>query len=52
MDKDSFHGLPKEDFYDKRSDCRKQWNDNLTLGLPGLAWTLEGRAFVPAVREA
>jgi hypothetical protein len=49
---DFFHDLAREDFYDDRLDCRKLWNDNLTLGLPGLALTLEGRAFAPASREA
>ena len=40
--------LTNEDFYDENSACRKLWNDNLTLGLPGSASTMEGRAFVPA----
>jgi hypothetical protein len=52
FDEEFFRDLAKEDFYNKRSDCRKLWNNNLSLGLPGLASTLEGRAFVPAAREA
>ncbi len=47
MGEEFFRDLAKEDFYDERSDCRKLWNDNLTLGLPGSAW-----AFNPAAREA
>jgi hypothetical protein len=52
LDKDFFRDLAREDFYDERSDCRKLWNDNLTLGLPGSASTLEGKAIVLAAREA
>ncbi|KAL9185819.1 hypothetical protein ACHAXT_003596 [Thalassiosira profunda] len=44
-----YDSLLFEPFYDKTSEYRKLWNDNLTLGLPGDATTLEGRAFVPAV---
>jgi hypothetical protein len=47
-----FCDLAREDFYNDRLDCRKLWSNNLTLGLPGLALTLEGRAFAPAAREA
>ena len=52
MDEEFLRDLAKEDFYDERSDCRKLWNDNITLGLPGTVSTLEGRTFVPAAREA
>jgi hypothetical protein len=52
LDEEFFRNLAKEDFYNERLDCRKLWNNNVTLGLPGLGWTLEGRAFVPAAREA
>jgi hypothetical protein len=48
-----FRDLANEDFYDELSESRKLWNDNLTLGLPDSASTLDGRAFVPAAaREA
>ena len=43
-----YNNLLFENFYDEKSDYRKLWNDNLTLGLPQDASTLEGRAFVPA----
>jgi hypothetical protein len=52
LDEEFFPDLARDDFYYDRLDCRKLWNDNLTLGLPGLASTLEGRAFVPAARKA
>lgn len=45
---DEYDSLMFENFYDKQSEYRKLWNDNLTLGLPQAATTLEGRAFVPA----
>ena len=40
-----------ENFYEENSEYRKLWNDNLTLGFPESASTLEGRAFVPAVES-
>ena len=43
-----YNNLLFENFYDEMSDTRKLWNDNLTLGLPQDASTIEGRAFVPA----
>ena len=43
-----YNNLLFENFYDEMSAYRKLWNDNLTLGLPQDASTLEGRAFVPA----
>jgi hypothetical protein len=52
LDEEFFRILAREDFFNNRSDCRKLWSNNLTLGLPGLALTLEGEAFVPAAREA
>ncbi len=52
VDEEFFRDLAREDFYGSGLDCRKLWNDNLTLCLPGLASTLEGKAFVPAAREA
>jgi hypothetical protein len=43
-----YNNLLFENFYDEMSVYKKLWNDNLTLGLPQDASTLEGRAFVPA----
>ncbi|KAL3806009.1 hypothetical protein ACHAXA_003468 [Cyclostephanos tholiformis] len=51
-DEEYFRDLSNEDFYDARSECRKLWNDNLTLGLPASASTAEGRAFVPAAKSS
>jgi hypothetical protein len=48
MDEGYFRDLSEEDFYDDISECRKIWNDNLTLGLPASASTAMGRTFVPA----
>lgn len=45
---DDYDSLAFENFYDQNSEYRQLWNDNLTLGLPAGASTLEGRAFVPA----
>eukprot|EP00569_Conticribra_weissflogii_P019555 CAMPEP_0171423362 /NCGR_PEP_ID=MMETSP0881-20121228/1942_1 /TAXON_ID=67004 /ORGANISM="Thalassiosira weissflogii, Strain CCMP1336" /LENGTH=690 /DNA_ID=CAMNT_0011942255 /DNA_START=26 /DNA_END=2098 /DNA_ORIENTATION=+ len=38
-----------ENFYDENSVYRKLWNDNLTMGLPNDASTVEGRHFVPPI---
>ena len=37
-----------ENFYAEKSEYRLLWNDNLMLGLPKGASTMEGRSFVPA----
>lgn len=45
---DDCSNLLIENFYDEKSDYRKLWNDNLTLGLPKSISAREGRKSVPA----
>ncbi len=52
LDEEFFCDLANEDFNHKSLDCRKLWNNNVTLGLPRSGWALEGKAFVPVAREA
>ena len=55
---EDYNSLLFENFYDRDSEYRKLWNDNLTMGITGenssatATTTLEGRSFVPAVESA
>ena len=49
LEDDYYDALLCENFYDGKSEYRKLWNNNLTLGLPPSMSTLEGRTFVPAL---
>mmetsp|Transcript_32134 Transcript_32134/g.67986 ORF Transcript_32134/g.67986 Transcript_32134/m.67986 type:complete len:578 (+) Transcript_32134:183-1916(+) len=45
---EDYNSLLFENFYDDNSEYRRLWNDNLMLGLPKDASTVDGRMFVPA----
>jgi hypothetical protein len=45
-----YYNLHCEDFYDEKSEYRKLWNENLTLGLPVSTSTLVCREYVPVAR--
>ena len=46
---EELNNLMFENFYAENSEYRMLWNDNLMLGLPEGASTIEGRVFAPAV---
>jgi hypothetical protein len=45
-----YYNLHCENFYDEKSEYRKLWNENLTLGLPVSTSTLVCREYVPVAR--
>ncbi len=47
---DDYYNLHCENFYDEKSEYRKLWNENLTLGLPVSTSTLVCREYVPVAR--